>query len=262
MPTSYPASNDSFRAPDNPSSVVTASSGDSTRNHAQSHQDMGDAIMALETNATPLTHDHSGTEARPSQKLSQANTHQSPDTDTGLGAIHHTLGLGATQAAPGNHTHTNIYLPYYTPYYCRAAFGSAGSPFLNNGDNMTSTGWTATDDVYSLWTAGANPLFTCPATGKWLVYFRAVFDAASNITIGVKGFKNLPSNTLNNTYGFAGDFRLSTPAAASGPHINELIQLTKNDTLRFSVFSNASINLFSNYDYVGDSYMSFKYMGP
>jgi hypothetical protein len=37
-------------------------------------------------------------------RLLQVNTHESPDTDTVKG-IHHSLGQGAYQAAPGNHAH-------------------------------------------------------------------------------------------------------------------------------------------------------------
>lgn len=48
-------------------------------------------------------HAHNGSDA---QKLSQANTHESPDTDSATTALHHTLGSGANQAAPGNHSHT------------------------------------------------------------------------------------------------------------------------------------------------------------
>jgi hypothetical protein len=47
-------------------------------------------------------HDHDGA---PTQQLAQANTHQSPDTDSGPTALHHTLGTGANQAAAGNHSH-------------------------------------------------------------------------------------------------------------------------------------------------------------
>ncbi len=65
--------------------------------------------MELEANATPLDHDHSvgATENPiwPTLQLAQVNTHQLPDTDTGIQSIHHTLGTGATQAAPGNHAH-------------------------------------------------------------------------------------------------------------------------------------------------------------
>lgn len=47
-------------------------------------------------------HDHDGA---PTQKLVQANTHESPDTDTAAGSLHHTIGAGANQAAAGNHSH-------------------------------------------------------------------------------------------------------------------------------------------------------------
>lgn len=42
------------------------------------------------------SHDHS------SNKLAQANTHESADTDAATTALHHTLGTGANQAAAGN----------------------------------------------------------------------------------------------------------------------------------------------------------------
>lgn len=52
---------------------------------------------------TPVSHDHSA------NKLAQANTHESPDTDVGLTSLHHTLGTGANQAAAGNHTHAQLH---------------------------------------------------------------------------------------------------------------------------------------------------------
>jgi len=54
---------------------------------------------------TPLDHDHS------SNKLVQANTHESPDTDSSASSLHHTLGTGSAQAAAGNHTHSGVYEP-------------------------------------------------------------------------------------------------------------------------------------------------------
>lgn len=50
------------------------------------------------------THTHAGSANGP--KLAQANTHESPDTDTGAASLHHTIGSGANQAAAGNHSHT------------------------------------------------------------------------------------------------------------------------------------------------------------
>jgi hypothetical protein len=52
-----------------------------------------------------LDHSHDG-DRRQGQKLLQANTHESVDTDTATTALHHTLGTGNFQAAPGNHALT------------------------------------------------------------------------------------------------------------------------------------------------------------
>ena len=68
--------------------------------------DLGDAIEAMQTEATVLAHTHDGSGSRNGSKLAQANTHQSADTDTGPTSLHHTLGTGANQGAAGNHTHT------------------------------------------------------------------------------------------------------------------------------------------------------------
>ena len=43
--------------------------------------------------------------------LTQARSHDSADTDTGVSSIHHTLGSSANQAAPGNHDHDTVYAP-------------------------------------------------------------------------------------------------------------------------------------------------------
>jgi hypothetical protein len=45
---------------------------------------------------TPASHDHAG------NKLAQANTHESPDTDAAPTSLHHTLGTGANNACAGN----------------------------------------------------------------------------------------------------------------------------------------------------------------
>ena len=60
MGTNYPESVDSFSVPSLPANTTLSSSGTSTRTHTQSHQDLGLAVEALETNAAQLTHDHSG----------------------------------------------------------------------------------------------------------------------------------------------------------------------------------------------------------
>lgn len=131
MPTNYPNGTDKFSEPSSPETIPLAQPGyqegldlsDPTnppRNHYQHHVDLGDAVEALELNAAQVTHDHSGstTNTKKGAKLKWENTHQSAspaaslaeaqalaDTDDSALAIHHTLGTGPFQAAPGNHTH-------------------------------------------------------------------------------------------------------------------------------------------------------------
>lgn len=105
MPSSYPGSNDSFTEPTSPETTPLSSAGSGNKSHYEHHRDLGDAIEAIQANAALKTHDHSGTGARPTPKLIQDNTHESPDTDSSPTALHHTLGTGPNQAARGNHTH-------------------------------------------------------------------------------------------------------------------------------------------------------------
>ena len=104
----YPNAVDNFGAVVNPSTTSLSAADAGGRTHPVSHADLGAAIMALETNAAPLAHDHSTTDGNgiwPTNRLAQANTHQSPDTDASITSLHHTLGTSPTQAAAGNHAH-------------------------------------------------------------------------------------------------------------------------------------------------------------
>lgn len=105
MGISYPASVDAFPVPTLPETTSLSSAGTSTRAHTDHHRDLGSGLSAVMANAALKAHDHTGdgTTAH-GVKLRQANTHESPDTDT-VSAIHHTLGKGQYQAAAGNHGH-------------------------------------------------------------------------------------------------------------------------------------------------------------
>lgn len=104
MASNFPSSDDVFTEPSAPASTALVSAGDSSRDMSDNHKDMGAAIMSMQSEATFLAHTHDGT-TRNGPKLTQANTHQSPDTDTAATALHHTIGTGANQGAAGNHTH-------------------------------------------------------------------------------------------------------------------------------------------------------------
>ena len=110
MATNYPNGSDTFIEPESPETTPLSQAGSGNFNHVQSHTNMGDAIEALQEHAALKIHDHSGAigedvERAKGYKLRQANTHEDSDLDSASTALHHTLGAGAFQAAPGNHNH-------------------------------------------------------------------------------------------------------------------------------------------------------------
>jgi len=110
VPTNYPGGVDQFHEPTQPEQTALSQVGGQAspgRNHVEHHRDLGDAVQALQEYASTRSHDHSGNSADRNKgaKLNAANTHQSADTDSSASALHHTLGTGPFQAAPGNHTH-------------------------------------------------------------------------------------------------------------------------------------------------------------
>ena len=103
MASNWPASLDNFNIPSSPGTTALSSAGTGSRNHVQHHRDLGDAIEVMQAEATLLVHSHDGSTARHGSKLDQDNTHESADTDSAPSSIHHTLGHGANQSAPGDH---------------------------------------------------------------------------------------------------------------------------------------------------------------
>lgn len=107
--TTYPGATDTFNVPSSPTTTPLSSAGTGTRNHVSHHRDLGDAVMAIQNNATKSTHNHDSTGLN-GPKLDQANTHQNVDTDAAGNSLHHTLGTNPTQAAAGNHVHDSRYV--------------------------------------------------------------------------------------------------------------------------------------------------------
>lgn len=120
MAIDYPNGTDTFNEPSLPEYTSLSSAGTGTRAHVDHHRDLGDAVEALQRHAAKKGHDHSGDgdDTSKGAKLSWLNTHQPAaaagslgaargysDTDLGELSIHHTLGTGEYQAAPGNHNH-------------------------------------------------------------------------------------------------------------------------------------------------------------
>lgn len=155
MSTNFPSSDDVFTEPSTPASTPLGSAGDSARDMVDNHGDMGLAIMAMQAEATLLAHVHDGT-SRNGPKLTQANTHQSPDTDASTIALHHTIGTGANQGAAGNHTHG---APDVWPLHSIFITEIAGDP--NSVHGLPGT-WTQIQGVFIV---AAGSTFTGGSTG-------------------------------------------------------------------------------------------------
>ena len=132
---------DALNVPSAPENTPLSESGTSNRDHPQLHADNNAAILALEANASPLAHDHSGTDPSglslwPTHKLKQENTHESPDTDQSIAALHHTIdptGSSPTKAAAATHTHDWISTPptiLNRPYIICTSLTRPQDPFL------------------------------------------------------------------------------------------------------------------------------------
>lgn len=155
MPTNFPTGSDVFNVPASPGSTALSSAGSGSRNHVQHHRDMGDAVEAMQAEATLLVHSHNSSTARHGNKLAQANTHQSPDTDAASGSLHHTLGHGATQAAPGNHAS----LGAFSDTHANAVSWPVGCMYIStlssNPSGLLGGTWVQVQDAYLIGVGGS-----------------------------------------------------------------------------------------------------------
>lgn len=163
MATNFPAGSDNFSEPNSPGSTALSASGTGSRNHVQHHRDAGDAIQAMQAEATLLVHSHDGSTARHGSKLAQANTHESADTDSSTTALHHTLGSGANQIAPANH---NDLEPWVSTTHSAPDYRPIGSIFMSvvstNPSSFFGGTWVAIEDRFLI---GAGGSFVVSATG-------------------------------------------------------------------------------------------------
>lgn len=135
MAVNYPGSIDAFNEPTLPEATPLSEAGTATRNHVEHHHDLGQAVVQLETNAAQLTHIHDGSDGPfGTPKLLQANTHQTPDTDSATTALHHTIdptGASSLKAAAANHVHNyNGSTITNKPYFLCTTTTRPGSPTI------------------------------------------------------------------------------------------------------------------------------------
>lgn len=154
MTTNFPAGSDNFNVPNSPGSTALSSSGTGSRNHVQHHRDLGDAIEAMQAQATLAAHSHNSSTARHGNKLAVANTHETPDTDSSTSAIHHTLGHGANQAAPGNHAS----LQAFQDTHANSVSWPVGSVYLStsatNPSGVLGGTWVQVQDAFLIGAGG------------------------------------------------------------------------------------------------------------
>jgi len=155
--------------------------------------------MALESNVALLNHDHAGITGG-TARLLQMNTHQSPDTDSSTSSLHHTLGSGATNAAPGNHGHT-AYSELLTQSFgasnrtvapCVEVYYQGGAITIN-GDVFAGGGWGLagpnidTDGMFQM-SSGYSSIVV-PIAGRYFVHYHAAGTctpgpAVARVTVG------------------------------------------------------------------------------
>lgn len=189
MATNFPSSNDVFNVPSDPVHTPLNNPGDASRAHTENHRDIGDALMAMQAQATLKTHTHDGTTFRHGSKLAQANTHQTVDTDSSTSALHHTIGTGANQYSPGDHTH-----PTVTTYPVGAFFMAWVSTYPGVTDPVAMTPGLG---LVGTWTS-VGQRFLCASGG------------ALGFAPGTTGGSNSHSHTI------------TTPTSTSSTHTHSL----------------------------------------
>lgn len=144
-----------------PLSKADVADGQATRAHDQHHRDLGEAVVKLESMSISYNHDHSGDTAatnkpgyRNGNKLSQANTHENADTDINASSIHHSLGNGQFQAAPGKITNDAIVAANTEISNIKAIMNYSNFRVFDTRDSMISWNRTATDEQ----TSAAKPV--------------------------------------------------------------------------------------------------------
>lgn len=180
MPTNFPGSNDTFDIPSVPTTTALGTPGTSARTHTQNHRDLGDAIVAMQAQATYKAHIHDGATFRNGNQLLQANTHQSPDTDAGTTSLHHTIGAGANQYASGTHTHAAVATYPVGAYFFAwvSTYPGVTDPGTGNPGLGVIGTWTAVGQRF-LCATGGSLGFALGATGGTNSHNHTM-DAATN----------------------------------------------------------------------------------
>lgn len=183
-----------------------------------------------------IVHNHDG--VIDTAKLAQANTHQSPDTDSGPTSLHHTIGAGANQAAAGNHAHK---LTDNRTYYVRTDGSDSNTGLVDSAGGAFLTIQKAVDVVSALDIAGfvvtiqvRDGTYTGAVTLKNVTGFSAVGNLViqgnsvtpTNVVISTTSANCFSATNLSSVWDLK-NMQLTT--TTSGRCIN-----ASNSTVRFS----------------------------
>lgn len=221
-------------------------------NHAAAFTLTSDA--RLSDARTPTTHSHSG------NKLAQANTHESADTDSATTALHHTIGTGASQVCAGNdsrlsdartptsHTHTGVYQPTDPDLTAIAALTGTGYAQRTGDGTWTLSTPSGSGGSFNFSGSGYDSVaigYTCTAGGSTAISFGYHASATGDNSINMGLFSTASGGDSVN---------IGSWSTASG---NRAINLGLYGTA--SGF--ASINIGSNSIASGSGAISFGYSG-
>ena len=137
----------------------------------------------------------------------QANTHDSPDTDTGASSLHHTIGAGTNQAAAGDHTHS---LKYSLSGYLGAGFSASATKYANPAGSGELGTETFARVVIPMAATVKNLYFrtTTTQSGTGSLVFTVLKNAvatAITVTVAASEAAGLKSDVANSVSFAAGD---------------------------------------------------------
>lgn len=173
------------------------------------------------------------------------NAHQFPDTDNDPSAIHHTLGNGPREAAPGNHSHTNL----------------VGKWWRNAARNVGNSTWTTVNfDVVEFYSPSVFERLPAPNAGVkikregfYQVYMQ---NEWANNTVGGRGIRATVNSSNKNAK--------VVPAQNAFTHtmdIQYLLQLGPNDEIYMDLWQDSGGSLAVGVGGANITFMTIVYLG-